>query len=304
MGSATAAAYAADSSVFKIVFLGSSAPDGTPRPVGATIAKLMATYGDKVVAIVTETDAAAKRELADADAAYGFCTAELLAAAPKLKWIQCPMAAPPESYFIPELTQRDEIQVTNMRGIYDEELSIHILTLMLAVNRQLGNYRDQQRQHEYTPLTFNRGVYTPDAKQDDYRQDVPSSTALLVGVGAAGLATGKLLKALGMAVIGCDARRKEPHPCLDELHPAEALDTLLPRADFVLLTIPHTPATEGMFDAERFEKMKHTAVFVNVGRGATTSLQDLDAALRSGTIAGAALDVFEVEPLPKDHPIW
>ena len=78
-----------------------------------------------------------------------------------------------------------------------------------------------------------------------------------------------------------------PHPALDELYPPEALDELLPRADFVLLTIPHTPATEGLFNAEKFAKMKNTAVFVNVGRGATTSLVDLDAALRSGTIGGA-----------------
>eukprot|EP01050_Picozoa_sp_SAG11_P013957 SAG11_NODE_1671_length_4486_cov_1.735127_4_plen_185_part_00 len=103
---------------------------------------------------------------------------------------------------------------------------------------------------------------------------------------------------------GAQARRSEPHPSLDELHPAEALDALLARADFVLLTIPHTPQTEGLFDASKFAQMQAHAVFVNVGRGATVVLDDLDAALRAGTIGGAALDVFETEPLPSDHPLW
>jgi len=158
---------------FKIVFLGSSAPDGTPRPAAAIVTKLREQYGSRIVAVVAETTNEAVRELADADAAYGALTATLLAAAPKLKWIQCPMAAPPESYFIPELIQRAEIEVTNMRGIYDEELSVHILTLMLAVNRQLGDYHDQQRRHEYTRLTFNRGEYTPNATREDFRVDIP-----------------------------------------------------------------------------------------------------------------------------------
>src|SRR5438876_844594 len=89
-----------------------------------------------------------------------------------------------------------------------------------------------------------------------------------------------------------------------ELHPAEALDTLLPRADFVILTVPHTPATEGFMNRARFARMKRSAFFINIGRGKTTRLDDLVAALRAGEIAGAGLDVFEQEPLPADHPLW
>jgi phosphoglycerate dehydrogenase-like enzyme len=89
-----------------------------------------------------------------------------------------------------------------------------------------------------------------------------------------------------------------------ELHAPSALDDLLPRADFVILTIPHTPETEGLMNAERFGRMKRSAFFINIGRGKTTRLADLDAALRNGTIAGAGLDVFEEEPLPPDHPLW
>ena len=79
---------------------------------------------------------------------------------------------------------------------------------------------------------------------------------------------------------------------------------MLPRADFVILTIPHTPETEGLMNAARFARMKPSAFFINIGRGKTTRLDDLVAALRSGTIAGAGLDVFEEEPLPADHPLW
>ena len=83
-----------------------------------------------------------------------------------------------------------------------------------------------------------------------------------------------------------------------------ALDSLLPRADFVILTVPHTPSTEGLMNRARFKLMKRSAFFINIGRGMTTRLDDLVAALNAGEIAGAALDVFEQEPLPADHPLW
>jgi len=89
-----------------------------------------------------------------------------------------------------------------------------------------------------------------------------------------------------------------------ELHPPDALDSLLPRADFVILTVPHTPATEGFMNRVRFQQMKPSAFFINIGRGKTTRLDDLVAALRAGEIAGVGLDVFEEEPLPADHPLW
>src|SRR5207302_6654519 len=82
------------------------------------------------------------------------------------------------------------------------------------------------------------------------------------------------------------------------------LDELLAQADFVILTVPHTPETEGFMNRARFQKMKRGAFFINIGRGLTTRLDDLVAALKAGEIAGAGLDVFEQEPLPADHPLW
>src|SRR5204863_5563725 len=102
--------------------------------------------------------------------------------------------------------------------------------------------------------------------------------------------------AFGMRVIGTDARREDVPPGLAELHGPQDLDDLLPQADFVILTVPHTPATEGFFDRARYQRMKPTAFFINIGRGKTTRLDDLVAALSAGEIAGAGLDVFETEP--------
>ena len=107
-----------------------------------------------------------------------------------------------------------------------------------------------------------------------------------------------------MRVLATDPRRTVPTEGVAELHPAAALDDLLGQADFVILTVPHTPATEGFMHRDRFRRMKRGAFFINIGRGRTTRLDDLVAALRAGEIAGAGLDVFETEPLPPDHPLW
>jgi phosphoglycerate dehydrogenase-like enzyme len=133
---------------------------------------------------------------------------------------------------------------------------------------------------------------------------LPEATALIVGVGGIGAEAARLLSAFGVTVLGTDARRTTAPDGVAELHRPEALDELLPRADFVILTVPHTPATEGFFDRGRFKRMKPTAFFINIGRGMTTKLDDLVAALEAGEIAGAALDVYEQEPLPGDHRLW
>jgi phosphoglycerate dehydrogenase-like enzyme len=133
---------------------------------------------------------------------------------------------------------------------------------------------------------------------------LPEATALVVGVGGIGAEAARLAAAFGMRVIGVDARRREAPPGVAELHGAAALDALLPRADFVILTVPHTPATEGLMHRARFQRMKRTAFFINIGRGMTAHLDDLASALEAGEIAGAGLDVFEQEPLPADHPLW
>ena len=135
----------------------------------------------------------------------------------------------------------------------------------------------QQLRREWKKTRENSGVV-----------HLPEATALIVGVGGIGAETARLAAAFGMTVLATDARRTAAPPGVAELHKPEALDALLPRADFVILTVPHTPATEGFMNRARFQRMKQSAFFINIGRGMTTKLDDLVAALNAGEIAGAA----------------
>ncbi|HBK08048.1 MAG TPA: D-2-hydroxyacid dehydrogenase [Acetobacteraceae bacterium] len=236
-----------------------------------------------------ETAAAA---IVTADAAFGTLPAELLAKAQRLRWLQAPQAAPPAGYYYPQLVAHP-LTVTNFREIYNDHISAHIMAFVLAFARGLHVYIPQQIRHEWKKPPEDEGVVA-----------LPGSTALIVGLGGIGAETARLLSAFGIRVLAIDARRPDKPGHVAELYRPEALDTLLPQADFVILTVPHTPATEGFFNAARFRLMKPSAFFINIGRGMTTKLDDLVAALRSGEIAGAALDVYEQEPLPSDHPLW
>ena len=243
--------------------------------------------------VVAEDEGTAAREIVDAEAAFGWLGKELLAKARNLRWLQAPQAAPAAGYYYPELVSHS-VAVTNFREIYNDHIGAHILAFVLAFARGLHMYLPRQLRREWkkSPLEAGDVVHLPEA------------TALIVGLGGIGAEAARLLAAFGVKVLATDARRTAPTEGVAELHPPEALDDLLPRADFVILTVPHTPATEGMFDRARFWRMRRGAFFINIGRGMTTRLDDLAAALAAGEIAGAGLDVYEVEPLPADHVLW
>jgi len=242
--------------------------------------------------VVAEDEAHAARAIGQADAAFGTIPPALLRDAKRLRWLQAPQAAPPAGYYYPELVAHP-VLVTNFREIYNDHIGAHVMAFVLAFARDLHRYLPQQLRREWKPAPLDTGVV-----------HLPDATMLIVGVGGIGAETARLAAAFGMRVIGVDARRREAPPGVGELHGPDALDRLLPRADFVVLTVPHTPATEGFMDRARLQRMKRGAFFINIGRGMTTRLDDLVAALRAGEIAGAALDVFEQEPLPADHPLW
>jgi phosphoglycerate dehydrogenase-like enzyme len=107
-----------------------------------------------------------------------------------------------------------------------------------------------------------------------------------------------------MRVVAVDPRRTDCPPEVDWLRPPGELSVLLKESDYVVIAAPHTPATARMFGPDQLRQMKRTANLINIGRGAIIDLSALTQALRVGEIAGAALDVFEVEPLPPDHPLW
>ena len=239
---------------------------------------------------VAEDDAAVRALVARADAAFGWVPPEALPAAKNLRWLQSPFAAPFPGYYYEGLIEHPVV-VTNARGIYSDHIAHHILMFMLALSRGLPYWMEAQRARRW-----DRG-----ARRHGY-VNVVGSTVLINGVGGIGAETARLCAALGANVVGVDPRPEQDCPV--EIHPPSALDELLPGADFVVTTAPHTPESELMWNAERFRRMKRSAYFINIGRGMTARLDDLTAALAEGVIAGAGLDVFEIEPLPADHPLW
>jgi phosphoglycerate dehydrogenase-like enzyme len=246
----------------------------------------------ELVVVAPESAEAAKRELRDADAAFGTLPKDALAAAGKLRWLQAPAAAPQAGYYYTELITHPVV-VTNFREIYNDHIATHIMSFVLAFARGLHRYIPQQVRGEWKPAGEDSGVV-----------HLPEATALIVGVGGIGGEAARMCAAFGMRVLGVDARRTDRPEGVAEIHRPDALDRLLPQADFVVLTIPHTPQTEGLFNAQRFRLMKKGAFFINIGRGMTTKLDALNDALRSGHLGGAGLDVYEIEPLPKGHPLW
>jgi phosphoglycerate dehydrogenase-like enzyme len=255
-------------------------------------------WPEKIRAAVPDCDVqlfdsaeAAMEAIVDADAAYGNVVPELFRRAKKLRWIQAPAAAPPVGYYHKELIESDVI-VTNQREIYNDHIGAHIMAFVLAFARGFQRYIPQQVNRQWQRQGIDATVYLPDA------------TALIIGVGGIGGEASRLCAAFGMTVLGVDPRRPSAPPSMKELHRSDDLHRLLPQADFVIMTVPETPQTRGMMAAGEFRLMKRTAYLINIGRGGCVVLDDLVEALRSGQIAGAGLDVFQIEPLPPDHPLW
>ena len=227
--------------------------------------------------------------IGDADAAFGDVIPELFERAGRLRWIQSPRAAPKAGYYHRTLVDSDVV-VTNMRGIFGDHIGPHIMALLLAFSRGMHVYLPRQLRREW-----NKGAPTVYLRE---------ATAVIVGVGSIGAEAARLCSQFGITVLGVDARVTEPPPGVAELYGPDRLHEVLPRADFLVVTVPETPETAGMFAAPLFRLMKSTAYLINIGRGATVVLDDLVDALRGGEIAGAGLDVYETEPLPRDHPLW
>ena len=228
--------------------------------------------------------------IVDADAAFGAVPPETLALAGKLRWIQAWAASPPAGYYYGELIESDVV-VTNMRGMYGDTVGHSVMAFLLAFARDLHRYFPQQLQRRWEPHTEGV-VYLPEA------------TVLIIGMGSIGAEVARLCAAFGMTVVGIDPRVEAAPPGVLELHKPDRLHDLLPRADFVVLGIPETPESVGMFAAREIDLMKPTAYLINVSRGAHVVLADLARAVESGGIAGAGLDVFEFEPLPVDSALW
>ncbi len=247
-------------------------------------------------------------EIVTADAFFGKLTPELLAAAQRLRWVQSPTASL-EHYLFPELIEHPVV-LTNMRGLYSDAIAEHVLGMMLCFTRNLHVYIRQQMSGRWEPVggerervSFSTGPGILNAI-DRAHQNLGDLAAGIVGLGHIGREIAQRLSTFGMHVLAVDPVVSETPAAVSELWGPERLTELLAASDFVIIAAPHTPQTEQMFRRPQFQAMRESGVVINIGRGAIVNLDDLVAALTAGEIAGAGLDVFEIEPLPAEHPLW
>lgn len=250
----------------------------------------------------------ARQAMPEATAFFGKITPELLAAAPRLRWVQSPTASL-EHYLFPELVAHP-CQLSNMRGLFSDVIADHVLGLVVCFARNLHLYIRQQVQHRWAPLggeaarsDFISGPGVENAIDRAHRH-LADQTLGIVGCGAIGAEVARRARAFGLTVLAVDPQPRDLPGVIDEVWPLAALPRLLAQSDYVVIAAPHTPQTEKLFRASLFAQMRRTAYLINIGRGAIVDLADLTSALQQGVIAGAGLDVFETEPLPAEHPLW
>ncbi len=228
-----------------------------------------------------------------ADAALGFCSGELLAAGPDIRWIQSYSAGVERCVALPALRERD-ILLTNMQRVAGPVMAEHVVAMMLAWARGL---------HFYIPERM-AGRWTREMPAPGRMLTLEGKTVLVVGLGGIGMEVAKRAHALGMGVIATRASGREGPAFVSYVGLPDELLKLAAQADVVVNTAPLTAATTGLFDAKFFAAVKPGAFFVNVGRGRSVVQDELVAALRSGRLGGAGLDVTDPEPLPADSPLW
>lgn len=255
------------------------------------------------------SDDEALREIADADAFFGKMTPELLSAAGQLRWVQSPTASL-EHYLFPELIEHP-CQLSNMRGLFSDVIADHVMGYVLCFARNLHLYLRRQIEHRWAPVgneemtqqTFLTGPAFV-SPVDASHKHLSDQTLGVVGAGYIGREVCRRAAAFGMRILAVDPLCRSIEGIVDDVRQPDRLSDLLAESDFVVIAAPHTPDTEKLFRTEQFRQMKDSGILINIGRGAIVDLADLTAALEAGEIAGAALDVYEVEPLPSDHPLW
>lgn len=248
--------------------------------------------GVEIVPVTTAEEAAA--QAADADAVVGFLTPEILAAGTSLRWVQIPWAGVEDEVAIPGLADRDLV-LTNGQRLASPEIAEHVMALTRALARRLDRAFAAQ-----ATGTWDRSAY----RGNDDLIRLRGKTLLVVGLGGIGTEVARLADGAGMTVLATRSSRREGPDFVDEVGLADDLPAFAARADVVVNCLPLTVETTGLFNLELFRTMRPRALFINVGRGGSVVTADLIAALETGEIGGAGLDVTDPEPLPADHPLW
>lgn len=271
------------SALARVAVLGGSAQDGPPG---------IEAISDTVELAVPQDDDRLAPALAGADVLFawrpnGPALSKAWGSAGSLKWIQSASAGV-DSLLFPELAA-SHVVLTNARGIYEDAMAEYVLGLMLVMAKGLGGVLERQGRAEW-----------------DHRQTerLERKRVLVAGTGPIGRAIARDCHSLRMSVRGV-ARTAHPGDAdMVEIFGVERLTEAVATADYVVNALPATDETWHLFDGDVFAAMRPSARFVNVGRGSTVDEDALVRALEGRAIAGAALDVFEDEPLRPDSPLW
>ena len=188
----------------------------------------------------------------------------------------------------PELVESDVV-LTNSRGVFDRAMAEYVLGLVLNFAKGFPETTSLQSEAQWKHRLTER---------------IDKKHALIIGAGSIGRAIARMLKGMDMIVSGVGRRERSGDSDFEQIFASSDLNTALPHADYVIVVVPLTSETHRLFGREQFDAMKPSARLINVGRGATVDEQAIISALQEGTIAGAALDVFEDEPLPSESPLW
>jgi phosphoglycerate dehydrogenase-like enzyme len=237
----------------------------------------------------------AQQELADAEIAFTFSLRpEQFRATRRLRWIHSPAAAV-HQFLFPELVNSDVI-LTNAREVHGPVVAEQVIAMIFALAKRIPqDVRFQQQ-----------CVWGQEIIWEQYRgpRELAGATLGLVGYGSIGSNVARHAANLGMRVICVRRRASEKPEFVDEVLPSSALDQMLAVADYVVLAAPVTAETQHMIGREQLSEMKGDACLINVGRGPLIDEPALIEALHEKRIGGAALDVFDKEPLPSDSPLW
>lgn len=198
--------------------------------------------------------------------------------AKRVRWIHALAAGVDPFPF--DILRRTNITLTNSRGLYADSLAEFVIAAMLWFAKDLRRVTRNQDARRWEPFTVQR---------------LEGQTAGIIGFGGIGRAIARRAEALGMQLIAARRRAELGDPTIDDV---------IASADYVILSAPLTPQTRGLMSASRIARMKPTAALINVSRGALVDEAALVDALQSNRIKGAALDVFAIEPLPEEHPLW
>ncbi len=251
------------------------------------------TASDKVKIVAPANRESALRELADADALIGMASPDLIRAGQKLKWVQILSAGVETALHLSgstELRDRDII-LTNNQIVQGPEIADHALAMLLYLSRDLPRYvADQQTE------TWRGGNYKG--------IELNGKNAVIIGCGGIGMQIAVRSWAFGMKVTCVDPEDLPFSPFVSRTVKPDQLDNVLPEADTVFVSAPHTPKSHKMLGPKQFELMKQNSYFIAVSRGALYDLPSLNKALDSKRLAGAGVDVTDPEPLPAGNALW